>query len=75
MKSLKKQSNTLRNTPVPVVFVNQISPTEEFGSVGIDYEKCAYDITKEMISRGNKDIMFISTEHKYTVNELKEKRL
>ena len=26
-----------------------------------------------MISRGNKDIMFISTEHKYTVNELKEK--
>jgi len=69
----KETIEHIRNTPVPVVFVNQISPTEEFGSVGIDYEKCAYDITKEMISRGNKDIMFISTEHKYTVNELKEK--
>jgi len=69
----KETIEHIRNTPVPVVFVNQISPTEEFGSVGIDYEKCAYDITKEMISRGNKDIMFISTEHKYTVNELKER--
>ena len=69
----KETIEHIRNTPVPVVFVNQISPTEDFGSVGIDYEKCAYDITKEMISRGNKDIMFISTEHKYTVNELKEK--
>lgn len=63
----------LQYTPVPVVFVNLPSPTDQFGSVGIGYEQCAYDITKEMINRGNKDIMFISTEHRYTVNELKEK--
>lgn len=69
----KETIEHIRNTPVPVVFVNQISPSEEFGSVGIDYESCAYGITKEMISRGYKNIMFVGTEHKYTVNELKEK--
>lgn len=69
----KETIEHIRNTPVPVVFVNQISPSDEFGSIGIDYENCAYGITKEMISRGNKNIMFIGTEHKYTVNELKEK--
>lgn len=63
----------VKYTPVPVVFVNMVSPTEEFGSVGINYENCAYEITKEMINRGNKKIMFIGTEHNYTVNELKEK--
>ena len=63
----------IKNTPVPVVFVNQLSPSEEFGSVGLDYENAAYQTTKIMIERGNKDIMFISTEHKYTVNDMKEK--
>ncbi|NLD27100.1 MAG: substrate-binding domain-containing protein, partial [Acholeplasmataceae bacterium] len=62
----------IKHTPVPVVFVNQLSPSDEFGSVGINYEECAYRITKLMIERGNKDIMFIATEHKYTVNEMKQ---
>ena len=69
----KETINHIKNTPVPVVFVNMLSPVDDFGSVGIDYEACAYKMTKEMIDRGNKDIMFIGTEHKYTVNELKEK--
>lgn len=69
----KETINHIKYTPVPVVFVNMLSPVSEFGSVGIDYENCAYEITKEMISRGNKNIMFIGTEHKYTVNELKLK--
>lgn len=69
----KDTINHIKYTPVPVVFVNMLSPVDEFGSVGINYEDCAYDITKEMINRGNKNIMFIGTEHKYTVNELKLK--
>jgi len=60
----------LEKTPVPVVFVNAVSQTSQYASVLVDYEKCAYDITKEMIMRGNKDILFISTEHKYTVNDM-----
>ena len=58
-------------TPVPVVFVNAQSKNQTFGSVGI--EKCAYDITKQMIEKGNKKITFITTKHTYTVNETKVK--
>ncbi len=63
----------LKSTPVPVVFINQLPSSDEFGSVGLDYENAAYQVTKLMIERGNKDIMFISTEHKYTVNDMKER--
>lgn len=63
----------IKYTPVPVVCVNQLSPSEELGSVGIDYEDCAHQITKLMFEKGNRDIVFIGTEHKYTVNEMKQK--
>lgn len=60
-------------SPVPVVFVNSLSKKDTIGSVCVDYEECAYSITKEMINRGNKDVVFIGTEHKYTLNEMKQK--
>lgn len=59
--------------PVPVVFVNSLSKKDTIGSVCVDYEECAYDITSKMIERGNKNIVFIGTEHKYTLNEMKQK--
>lgn len=59
--------------PVPVVFVNSLSKKDTIGSVCVDYEECAYNITKEMIERGNKNIVFIGTEHKYALNEMKQK--
>lgn len=62
----------IEHTPVPVIFINAVSKNEQFGSVCIDNEDCSYKITKEMISRGNKKIYFIGTEHKYAINELKE---
>lgn len=60
-------------TPVPVVFVNTLSQKDTIGSVCVDYEDCAYHITKEMIDRGNKDIVFVGTEHIYTLNEMKQR--
>ena len=60
----------IQYTPVPVIFVNGVSRRKTFGSVGIDYEKCGYEVTKEMINRGNKRITFITTIHSYLVNEL-----
>lgn len=60
-------------TPVPVVFVNALSKKDTIGSVCVDYEECAYDITSKMIKKGNKNIIFIGTEHKYTLNEMKQK--
>ena len=59
--------------PVPVVFVNALSKKDTIGSVCLDYEECAYAITHEMLNRGNKDIIFIGTEHKYALNEMKQK--
>ena len=60
-------------TPVPVVFVNVLSKKDTIGSVCVDYEECAYDITNKMIEKGNKNIVFVGTEHKYTLNEMKQK--
>lgn len=63
----------IKYTPVPVVFVNGVSDKSEFGSVTIDNEKCSYEITKNMIEKGNKNISFITTHKSYLVNELKQK--
>ena len=57
-------------SPVPIVFVNALSKKDTIGSVCVDYEECAYDITTRMI---NKNIVFVGTEHKYTLNEMKQK--
>lgn len=62
----------IENTPVPVIFVNALSKSKNFGSVAIDNEECAYRMTKEMVERGYKDICFVGTEHTYSVNEHKE---
>lgn len=59
-------------TPVPVVFVNTLSKKDNIGSVCVDYEQCAYDVTTSMIKKGNKNIYFIGTEHKYALNEMKQ---
>lgn len=61
----------VENTPVPVVFVNAISKSRKFGSVSIDNQKSAYDITKQMIEKGNKKILFITTSHIYSINDMK----
>ena len=63
----------IKNTPVPVVFVNSVSKDPEYGSVCINNEQSAYNITKNMIEKGRKKILFITTEHIYTVNIQKEK--
>ena len=60
----------IQYTPVPVIFVNGMSRRKTFGSVGIDNEKCGYEVTKQMIEKGNKQITFVTTVHPYLVNEL-----
>ncbi|MFA7011102.1 MAG: substrate-binding domain-containing protein, partial [Bacilli bacterium] len=69
----KEAYQQIEYTPVPVVFVNSLSQKDTIGSVCVDYEQCAYEITKTMINRGNKKIVFVGTEHKYALNEMKQK--
>jgi len=58
-------------TPVPLIFVNAYSKNKMFSSVAIDNEKCAYDITKQMIEKGNKKIVFMTTVHYFSINDMK----
>ena len=60
-------------SPVPVVFVNANTNSKQYCSVSIDNEECAYNITKQMIEKGNKKIVFITTSHFFSINDLKVK--
>ena len=60
-------------SPVPVVFINANANAKQYSSVSIDNEECAYNITKQMIEKGNKKIVFITTSHFFSINALKVK--
>lgn len=59
------------DSPVPVICVNAATKSKHFSSVCIDNTQCAYDITKQMIEKGNKRIVFITTSHLYDINDYK----
>ena len=61
----------IKKSSVSVVLTNTVCSDLEIPYVAIDYKKAAYEITKEMINRGNKKIWIISTIRKYAVNDLK----
>jgi len=61
----------IKNSSIPVVLTNIVCGDPEIPYVSIDYYKAAYEMTKEMIKRGNKKIWMINTIRKYVVNDLK----
>lgn len=61
----------IRNVDTDVVLTNTVCSDPTIPSVAIDYKKAAYEMTKEMISRGNTKIWMITTIRKYVVNDLK----
>ena len=61
----------LNEVGTDVVLTNTVCNDPNIPSVAIDYKKAAYEITKEMIKRGNKKIWMITTIRKYVVNDLK----
>lgn len=69
-KVLKELRDTYR---IPIVLVNTVSPNDEkLNSVAIDYEKAGYDVTKELIKEGRKNIALLTTLKRYPVSVLKE---
>lgn len=60
----------MKDLNISFVLTNTVCNDKDFPSVSIDYIKAAYDITKEMISRGNKKIWMVSSARKYVVNDL-----
>lgn len=61
----------LRELNTSLVLTNTVCSDKNIPSVSIDYFKAAYDMTKEMIKRGNKKIWIVTTLRKYVVNDLK----
>ena len=61
----------MKDLNISFVLTNTVCKDKDFPSVSIDYDKAAYEITKEMITRGNKKIWIVSSARKYVVNDLK----
>ena len=71
-EKLKLMQEKLENFNIPLVLSNVFSNLDYIPSVNIDFEQAGYNITKEMICSGRKDIYFFSTVRKYAANERKE---
>ena len=69
MQKIKKMFD---DSNVPFVLSNVISEDESIPAVNIDFETAAYEITKQMIATGRKDIYLFSTVRRYSANNRKE---
>ena len=60
--------NHIKDAQIPVVLCNVIYEDDAVPSVSIDYEKATYEITKELLAAGKKNVYFVTTVRRYTVN-------
>ncbi|MDE6013690.1 MAG: LacI family DNA-binding transcriptional regulator [Anaeroplasmataceae bacterium] len=69
---MKMAIDYIKDAMVPVVLSNVFYEDEDIPLVAIDYETAVYDITRQMIAYGRKDIYLFTTAHTYTINTKKE---
>ena len=67
-KDMNAIVDSIKEAQIPVVLCNVINDNPEVPVVAIDYEKATFEITNELIKQGKKDIYFVSTVRKYSVN-------
>lgn len=72
-EQMEMTMNLIEDAQIPVVLCNVIYEDSNVPSVSIDYEKATYEITKEMIEQGKKDIYLATTVRRYSVNYHKVK--
>ena len=60
--------NYIKDANLPLVLCNVIYDESDVPSVAIDYEKATYEITKDLIKKGKKDIYLATTVHRYSIN-------
>jgi LacI family transcriptional regulator len=58
----------IQDAQIPVVLCNAMYDEKDIPAVGIDYENATYDITKELIDKGKKNIYLATTVRRYSVN-------
>ena len=67
----EEHEKMLLNIPMDVVLTNTACSNPKLAMASLDYKKAAYEITKDMIARGNTKIWMITTLRKYVMNDLK----
>ena len=72
-EQMKLVMNHINDAQIPVVLCNVIYEQNDTPSVSIDYENATYQITKDLIAKGKKDIYFATTIRRYSINGLKLK--
>ena len=68
----KLMESFTKDNEIPVVLANTVFEDDSLPTVNIDFAKASYEITKEMIEKGKKEIYLFSTVRRYAVNNLKE---
>ncbi len=69
----KKDIEHIKDMNIPIVVVSTVVRDADIASVNIDYEEAAYTITKNLIDKGRKNILFVSTSRSYSMNNEKQK--
>ena len=64
--------NHIKDAQIPLVLCNVLYG-EDIPSVSIDYEKATYEVTKELLNQGRKNVYLVSTVRRYSVNNHKVK--
>ncbi len=66
--------NYIKDAQIPLVLCNVLYDySDDVPSVSIDYEHATYEITKELLAMGRKNIYLISTVRRYSINGKKIK--
>ena len=69
---LRTIKQALDDSNIHLVLSNVLSEDTTIPTVNIDFETAGYEITKNMIESGRKDVYLFSTVRRYSINNLKE---
>lgn len=71
-KNVELVLSQIKNAQIPVVLCNVLYNNPSYPSVAIDYDNATYEVTKNLINEGKKDIYLFSTVRRYSINSHKE---
>ena len=72
LEEMQTVKQTFDDSNIPFILSNVVWDDESVPTVNIDFFKASYDITKQMIEAGRKNIYLFSTVRRYSVNNVKE---
>ncbi|MDE7214003.1 MAG: LacI family DNA-binding transcriptional regulator, partial [Anaeroplasmataceae bacterium] len=71
-EQMKIAMDAIKDAMIPVVLSNVFYEEEDIPCVAINYENATYEITKQMLEYGRKNVYLFTTARRYSVNIQKE---